>query len=138
MNLSFIQVVLLSPWSIAGWGPHHFCSAISMSCLHLLQSSAILSHSMLLRSVLTLSLHLNFCLPLLPPSSIFHALSQSFRSHSLYVSCPSQSASYYLHFRRFVILISSLNFLIFLLSSCFSLHILLTQLFCAICSSSSF
>ena len=65
-----------SPWS--GWVSFHLiCSALLTCRLHPSQSSAITSHSRLFtsirpRSLLTLSLHLNFgiLLLLLPPSSV--------------------------------------------------------------------
>ena len=111
--------------------------------LHLSRSSSILSHSLPFSPILACSplpfphlslapsLHLNFglSLHLLLPSSVavLSCLILSCHSllpHSLYVSCPSQSAPNYLHPRCFFIPISSLP----TSSSRFTLHILRTQL----------
>ena len=138
--------ILLSsstPCSLAGWGPRHLVASSTFNSLPL--SSAMVFHSWpfvpaLSRSRLTQSFHHSFGLPLLllPPSSAFQALFDSLSSLIL-GTCPARLilllATFI--FRCFLMLISSLNSFIFLLSSWVTLHILWTQLFSAICIFSS-
>ena len=122
-----------SPCSLAGWGPSHLIasSIFIVNVLHFPLFSAVIFHSWpfvpaLSRSRLTQSFHRSFGLPLLllPPSSAFHALFDSLSSPIL-CTCPVHlillPATFI--FRWFFMPISSLNSLIFLLSSWVTLHI---------------
>ena len=124
-------------------GTHHLvCSAPSTSRLHQSRSPTILSYSCLFtsdlsRSLLTLSVHLNFglLLLLLPPSYALHSLFVNI-STLILCMCPAHCSVLPTMFnlRCFFVPISSLYYPIFLLSSRFILHILRTQLFSATCN----